>query len=113
MASQAQLEDAKSQWLQAAEEAQSQKDQARSAYDNEKSEGYTDYSFTQWVVMNYPSFNAAYHEYEAAEAHYMAAFSNVDDSGRREWHQKKMQEIAPLLAKGGDESQFIIYTGEE
>lgn len=42
----------KSEWLEAAKKAQSQKDEARSAYDSEKSEGLTNDSFTQWVMMN-------------------------------------------------------------
>lgn len=52
MASQARLDNAKSQWLQAAKEARSQKDEAKAAYDSEKSDGLTNDSFTQWVMMN-------------------------------------------------------------
>jgi hypothetical protein len=51
-AAQAHYENAKSQWLQAAKEAQSQKDEAKSAYDSEKSDGLTNDPFTQWVAMN-------------------------------------------------------------
>lgn len=61
----------------------------------------------------YPSFTAAFNSYQQAEAGYMAAFANLDGPGQREWQQKRQQKFAPLLAKGGDESQFIIYTGEE
>ncbi|KIL87503.1 hypothetical protein FAVG1_09210 [Fusarium avenaceum] len=113
MAAQAAYEDAKSQWLQAIKEAQRQKDEARSAYDNEKSDGLTNDSFSQWAIMNYPALNFAYRNYQSAEARYMAAFANFDGQGQGEWQHKKQQALAPILAKGGDESQFIIYTGEE
>lgn len=51
-AAQLRYDTAKSKWLEAAKEAQSQKDEARAAYDSEKSDGLTNDSFTQWVMMN-------------------------------------------------------------
>lgn len=51
-AAQVQYDEAKSGWLQAIKEAQKQKDEARSAYDSEKSDGLTNDSFSQWVAMN-------------------------------------------------------------
>jgi hypothetical protein len=52
-AAQARYDEAKSQWLQAAKQAQSHKDEARTEYDRAKADGYANASsFTEWVPMN-------------------------------------------------------------
>jgi hypothetical protein len=53
MAAQLRYDTAKSDWLQAAKQAQSEKDKARAYYDNEKDMGMIgDLSFAAWVPTN-------------------------------------------------------------
>ncbi|KAM0193435.1 hypothetical protein ACHAPI_007756 [Fusarium lateritium] len=115
MAAQARYDDSKQKWLEAAKEAQSEKDNAKAAYDSEKADGITEgVSFQDWVVQNYPSLSYKYNNYQAAEAQYTHAFQNLDGPGAQEWQSRRNRELMPLIHNDDpDKRCFIILVDEE
>lgn len=136
MADELRLSMTKKDWLAAAENARTQKTNAKERYEEEKNQGDTDAkSFEQWVGMSnvskrpytcwvykslYPTFQdprftSAYREFLAKEAAYIACVNQVDPATAQEWQQERSRQYTEKYYGPGEDhfSQYLILTPEE